>query len=166
MLEIRKAAPLDAEAIARLLNACLNETEYLIRTPFEPYDKSMVLEEIMLSELNAPSIRLIAEYDGMIVADLIFCTGRQFKIKHMATMALCVLKSYWNRGIGSALLSRTLQHAQENGIKKISIEVFANNVRAIALYSKFGFVTEGKKKKAVRISETDYIDIIIMGLHF
>ncbi|EQD56950.1 acetyltransferase, GNAT family, partial [mine drainage metagenome] len=46
-------------------------------------------------------------------------------------------------GIGTGLIRESLHWAENNGIKKVNLEVFSTNRNAIKAYSKIGFVHEG-----------------------
>ena len=65
--------------------------------------------------------------------------------------------------VGSRLLAATLDDAFRKGLTRIELEVFAANTRAIALYRKFGFVEEGRKRQA-RYLDGAYEDAILMAL--
>lgn len=49
------------------------------------------------------------------------------------------------------------------GLNKISLEVLANNVRAIHLYEKIGFKYEGRKRQEV-LRNGQFIDSLIMSI--
>ncbi|MBR7133699.1 MAG: ribosomal protein S18-alanine N-acetyltransferase [Clostridia bacterium] len=49
-------------------------------------------------------------------------------------------------GIGTALMNRIMDFANENGLEFVSLEVRASNQKALSLYEKFGFVQEGRRK--------------------
>jgi ribosomal protein S18 acetylase RimI-like enzyme len=68
------------------------------------------------------------------------------------------------RGVGSALLTAAIQWARERGLHKLSLDVFAHNASAIALYRKFGFVEEGRRVKHYRRASGDLWDTLVMGL--
>ena len=48
----------------------------------------------------------------------------------------------------SLTYAATIADAFEKGLTRIELEVFAANARALALYKKFGFVEEGRKRQA------------------
>jgi ribosomal protein S18 acetylase RimI-like enzyme len=74
-----------------------------------------------------------------------------------------VLKKYWNRGIGRALIEYLIQWAQMGGIvKKIDLMVREDNHSAISLYKSAGFEVEGKIRRAMRIDGRFY-DFLYMG---
>jgi ribosomal protein S18 acetylase RimI-like enzyme len=68
------------------------------------------------------------------------------------------------RGVGSALLDAAIGLAREQGLHKLSLEVFAHNTAAIALYRKHGFAEEGRRTRHYRRASGELWDSIIMGL--
>lgn len=59
---------------------------------------------------------------------------------------MSVDRSYRNQGVGMALMERAITWAKEKPIVRLELEVYADNVVAIHLYEKFGFVMEGRKR--------------------
>ncbi len=53
-------------------------------------------------------------------------------------IGIAVLQEYRGKGIGTRLMNETIQHAKNNGIKKLSLSVDPNNF-ALKLYQKLGF---------------------------
>jgi len=77
---------------------------------------------------------------------------------------MSIAKAYRNQGVGKSLLKVLLDWAEENPlIEKVCLEVFAENENAIALYKRTGFVEEGRSRKAVKINEEQYHDLILMA---
>ncbi len=58
--------------------------------------------------------------------------------------ALSVYSEFRRKGIASTLLSLGRKHAAEKGFAECSLYVFAENVRAVALYKKHGFKEAGR----------------------
>jgi ribosomal protein S18 acetylase RimI-like enzyme len=56
---------------------------------------------------------------------------------HLNTVA--VLPDYRSRGIGTKLLSLARSRAKDIGLSRMSLIVFEQNTRAVALYERFGF---------------------------
>jgi ribosomal protein S18 acetylase RimI-like enzyme len=65
-------------------------------------------------------------------------------------------------GIGKRLIEYMIETVKKNGITRIGLQVRADNERAIKLYSNFGFVTEGRLKRFMKIREK-YFDFLQMG---
>lgn len=56
---------------------------------------------------------------------------------YLNTMA--VIPEYRGHGVGTKLLSFARSHAQESGLRELSLIIFEQNTRAAALYDRFGF---------------------------
>jgi RimJ/RimL family protein N-acetyltransferase len=54
--------------------------------------------------------------------------------------------------------------ARSRGLHKLALSVFPHNEAAIALYRKFGFVEEGRRRRHVRRANGELWDLIEMGL--
>ena len=54
-------------------------------------------------------------------------------------LGMAVAREWRGRGVGSALLAAAIDWARQQGLHKLSLEVFPHNAAAIALYRKFGF---------------------------
>ena len=70
---------------------------------------------------------------------------------------ICVLEEYRNKGIASHLMENIIKLGKDTGIINITLEVRRNNVNAIKLYKKYGFV-----EKAIRKNYYNGIDGILM----
>ena len=49
------------------------------------------------------------------------------------------------KGLGERLARAAIGRAWAEGLERVELEVFASNERAIGLYRKLGFITEGVK---------------------
>jgi RimJ/RimL family protein N-acetyltransferase len=79
-------------------------------------------------------------------------------------IGMMVDRDWRGLGVGSALLSAAIDWARERGLHKLSLDVFAHNARALALYRKCGFVEEGRRIKHSRRASGELWDSIEMGL--
>ena len=79
-------------------------------------------------------------------------------------LAMLVERGWRGRGVGSALVAAAIEAARIKGLHKLSLDVFAHNAAAIALYHKFGFVEEGRRVAQYRRSSGELWDSIVMGL--
>ena len=70
-------------------------------------------------------------------------------------MNLAVLPEKRNAGIGRALLEKCLSEAENNGVRRVFLEVREHNAPAIALYEKTGFTMYGKRKNYYRLPTED-----------
>lgn len=59
---------------------------------------------------------------------------------------MSILPTFRGRGWGRRLLDAALNEASAAGIRKVVLEVFPENARAVALYLSSGFEIEGVKR--------------------
>ena len=85
--------------------------------------------------------------------------------RHCGVLGLGLLPAYRGRGLGERLMRAALQAARACGLSRIELSVRADNTRAIALYTRLGFETEGRKRRAFLVDGT-YHDLIVMALLF
>jgi RimJ/RimL family protein N-acetyltransferase len=84
-------------------------------------------------------------------------------MRHGASVGMGVLASHRGRGIGQGLLEACIDKAWAQGFKRIELQVRCDNLRAIALYERLGFVHEGRKRSALCIDGV-YGDAFFMAL--
>ena len=82
---------------------------------------------------------------------------------HKVMFGVCVQKKYWGHQIGRNRLSRSMNWADANGIKKVELGVLETNRRGILLYMDHGFKVEGVLRQDKLLSDGNYYDTIIMG---
>ena len=112
---------------------------------------------------NERDVMLVALDGDEIVGNGIIETERAKRYSHRATLSITVLRNYWGQGIGSRLMQMMIDFSRAKGIAVISLEVRADNDRAVALYKKFGFETIGLYKSFFKING-EYHDAYLMQL--
>ena len=98
------------------------------------------------ANLPAGAMALCAELDSRVVgyAEMVVARPRR---AHSAGFGLSVHDAYLRRGVGAALLAALVDCADRAlGLRRLELTVFADNVPAIALYRRFGFVEEGRSR--------------------
>ena len=83
---------------------------------------------------------------------------------HAATIGIGLLAEARGLGNGARLLRAAIDHAWERGLTRLELTVRTDNHRAIALYERMGFVTEGRLRNAMRSAEGQYTDAFLMAL--
>jgi RimJ/RimL family protein N-acetyltransferase len=151
---IRGARPEDAPAMARLFAAVAEERDGIATEP--PVDMD---DRIARFERTAGSSR-VAVAEGGIVGTVNVDAGRF----GAGDVGMLVDAAWRGRGVGSALLQAAIDWSREQGLHKLSLEVFPANIAAIALYRKCGFAEEGLRAKQYRRASGELWDSILMGL--
>ena len=159
---IRNALPQDAAASVALRKAIFGETDFLLYAPDEyvttPEEFSAQLERIAAS---GHSRSLLAEIDGVPVG-LIGAVGSSVpRLRHAAQLFVGALRSYWGRGVASALLAEVMAWAPSAGISRLELFVMKDNLRGIALYERLGFRVEGARHRAYIINGRPVDDLLM-----
>ena len=73
-------------------------------------------------------------------------------------------RSYWNKGYGTEVVKLILQHGFSTlNLHRIYLTVFADNLPAIRVYEKIGFVHEGRHRQA-EFHDGQYHDKLFMSM--
>ncbi len=160
---IREAQPDDASKLISYLKKIGGETNNLTfgkeGLPITIEDEKQYIQNVS----NDPnSVMYIAVKDGEIVGNSSL-SGKPRRMSHRAELGISVIKSEWNKGVGSRLMQKLIEYAKANGLEIINLEVRADNLAAIHMYEKFGFQKIGVSPAFFKI-EDEYADIILMYL--
>jgi putative acetyltransferase len=92
-------------------------------------------------------VELVAVVESRVVGHLGLTLNHTPRRKHAATFGICVHPDFQGQGIGSALMAEMCHLADDwLNLVRLELSVASDNAAAIALYTKFGFVTEGEAK--------------------
>ena len=146
----------DAEKQLRFITKCCAETDFLTRYP-EEWECMTIESEAKWINNNrvSPDALGIDCYIGEKIVgscDINFRGG--IKTSHRATVAIAILKEYWNLGIGSAMFSELVSVAEARPESEIvELEFVEGNDRARALYEKYGFKIVGERPNAFKLKD-------------
>lgn len=157
-LIIREAKPKDAEEIILMVKQVMKETGFFPHTA----EEFNITVDNEIEYMKSTALFLLAEIDGKIAGSATLDRSDLKKLNHNVTFGITILKEYCGLGIGSILMEKVIEWTKSEGVEKIELEVFENNISAIKLYNKFGFIEEGRRKKMIKTDE-GYLDMIIMG---
>jgi RimJ/RimL family protein N-acetyltransferase len=158
---LRNAEVEDAEAIIDVMNSVCSEKVYAPTETFirnVEWMRNFIQEHV---EEKKDALAVVAEINNRIVGTSDLIKGRYDSNRHVAELGMNILKDHREKGIGNALMMYILNWAENNKIEKITLNVFSTNIRAINLYEKYGFKTQGIKKKQYKILG-NHIDEVIM----
>lgn len=161
-ITVRRASPKDAAAYARIMG---DPAVYpgLMQLPFTNEE----LWHARLTEGSAPGkpdLLLAAEIDGEVVGTSgLHPAGPQLRRRHALYLGLSVASAAQGRGVGSALMAAMCDYADRwVAALRVELTVFVDNERAIGLYRKFGFETEGRLR-AYALRDGQYVDVFTMA---
>lgn len=82
---------------------------------------------------------------------------------HRGTLGIGVAPEYRGCGVGARLMQQTLKQAFATGFVRVELSVRADNLRAIRLYERLEFVSEGLLRDAIFV-DGEFHDAIAMAL--
>lgn len=97
---------------------------------------------------------LVCLVDGKVAGNCDISWSKGIKTKHRASVAIVLLKDYWDQGIGTRLFQELIHIAESNkDIIQIELDYVEGNYRARALYEKMGFRITGVKPNTIRLKD-------------
>jgi RimJ/RimL family protein N-acetyltransferase len=159
-IEIESIRLHHAEGLRRVFDTVAREGRYLAAVEAPPIDD---VRRYILEALENSNPMFVALADEAVVG---WCDIRRDSIAtraHRGTLGIGVAPPWRGFGIGSRLMSAVLERARPAGFVRVELDVHADNLRAITLYEKFGFIVEGRQRYAWRI-EGHFRDAILMAL--
>lgn len=146
---VRKATNNDIPAIAELYREQFREMAKLIPDFIKEGDQSTEFIENTIA--NEESDILVYENDGMVVGFILL----QAKIrpdfpfmlpgKYCYILDIIVTKNHRGKGFGTALMNAAKDWAKEWDCNFINLDVLVNNLSAINLYEKLGFIPKAQE---------------------
>ena len=159
---IKEAKPEDAAKLIEYTKIVGAQTDNLSFGKEGAGDTPEVEEFIKRINSDPKSVMYFAWKNDDIVGSANI-SGMKRRMSHRANFAISVAKSEWGSGIGSALLEKCISFAKDNEIEIINLDTRSDNIRAISLYKKFGFIKIGQMPAFSKING-EYIDADLMYL--
>jgi putative acetyltransferase len=159
---IRRARTSDAEGLAALMSDP-DVFGGLLQLPYP----SIEGWRTRLAEWEAPGrndLLLVAEAQSRIVGSAgLHPAAPSLRRRHAMAIGISVAADWQRRGVGSQLMTALLDAADRwLGCLRVELEVYTDNVAAIALYRKFGFEHEGTHR-AFALRGGRYVDCHAMA---
>lgn len=157
--------PEDAEEMIRYMVRSTEETDFLLRYPEEALTYTVESERAFLESRNASEDELMITcyVQGKIAGNCALMRDSHIKTRHRASVAIALLKEYWNLGIGTRMLEQLIRAAEQRGdILQLELDYIEGNVRARALYEKMGFRITGVKPDAIRLKDGTLLNEYMM----
>ncbi|MHB0953534.1 MAG: GNAT family N-acetyltransferase [Allorhizobium sp.] len=148
------------ESFHKALDVVARERKYLTFLEAPSLDST---REFALETIKGGHPWFVAVEDGVVIG---WCDIRRHGHEahaHRGTLGMGILPGYREKGLGVRLIGATLKGAQDIGLRRVELDVHADNERAIRLYERVGFVREGVARDAVLI-DGRYIDTIMMSV--
>ena len=164
-MNIREVRRDDAAYLLAFLHGLDSETRFMMHEPGERTEtveeQTAIVEEFIS---NPAKVMLVAVEDGSpeIGGYVVGIGGEYARNRHSLWCAIGVRQASAGRGIGTRLLQSLESWARDRAFHRIELTVMEHNERAIALYTKRGFETEGIKRDYLRIDGA-YVNELYMS---
>lgn len=161
---LRSAEVADAAALIEYLRVTATETTFLLRELDEIKITIGEEERFIQSRTDAErELMLVATIDGKHVGSCsLMSVGSNARHRHRCSVAIALYKEFCGAGIGTLMMQTILGVAKESGYEQAELEVVSNNIAAIALYQKLGFVKCGTLPNNMKYADSSYADADIM----
>lgn len=141
-LRIRRAEPGDYAAVRAIYAAPLAQAGTL-QLPWPSVD----LWRQRMQAVDPNAHLLVACAGEEVVGQLGLQVSGNPRRRHVADLGMGVRDDWQGRGVGCALLGAALQLADSwLQLRRIELQVYADNAAGIALYTRHGFVEEGRHR--------------------
>jgi ribosomal protein S18 acetylase RimI-like enzyme len=158
---IRPSRDTDAPELAALIDAVAAEGEFIVAVPGEP--DTIEQSARLVSIVREGGLSLSLEVDGALAGNVMVHRRAGRHYSHVAEIAIVVGNAFRREGFGRALVDMAIAWSQAVGVAKLTLQVFPDNVHAIALYRSLGFVDEGLARGEVRMPSGNR-DVLLMAL--
>lgn len=164
-ITIRRLGADDAEAFSALRREVTGENPVPIGLTFEE-ELTRTLEGFRL-QLSSPLPNAVfgCFVEGELAATAAVSRAGQFPSSHhkMVMWGVFTFPRLRRRGLSRQVVDVALQHAFDNGVLRVNLQVYVPNEPAIALYRAIGFVEYGVESDAVCL-DGHYFDGVNMTL--
>lgn len=153
---IRSPIDRDIPEVLEYLYISAGETDFLLRYPEECTKYTAEGEKALFDRVNKADneAMLVCLVEGKIAGNCQITWNNGLKTRHRASVAIALLREFWNQGIGTRLLQELIHIAESNrNIIQLELDFIEGNTRARTLYEKMGFRITGVKPNAIRLKD-------------
>ena len=146
----------DIRGVLDYLYVSAGETEFILRYPEECGKYTYEGEKALFDRINASDneAMLVCIVDGKVAGNCQIAWKTGIKTRHRASVAIALLKEFWNQGIGTRMFEEMIRIAEANeNLIQMELEFVEGNTRARALYEKMGFRITGINPNAIRLRD-------------
>lgn len=162
-ITVRRATVADAEGFA----AMLGHPEVFPQLLQMPYPNPELWRTRLAENFGPgkPDMLLVAVADGgeLVGGAGLHPVGASPRKRHVMTLGMQVQPAWQRRRVGTTLLAALCDYADNwLGLLRLELEVYADNLKAQALYRRFGFVEEGRHR-CDALRDGAYVDSLSMA---
>lgn len=165
-LVFREPVDGEAKALMSFINRFVDEPRsgLLINEKVTLKGEEKWLRSVLGEIKSRSAVMLVVELDGRIVGTCDIHRLR-WKHRHRAVMGVALLREVRGKGVGEALMRRTMELGirRFKGLEIVELSTFGYNERARSLYRRLGFEEYGRVPRSSK-EGGEYFDEILMRL--
>jgi len=159
-IELRTATLQDCEALRHFATELFAEE---LPGIFDRPAPTVAVERAFVTSRLEPdnATILVAMLGSEVVGLMDFLGGTYDEDRHVGQFGLSVAREHRDQGIGSALVAALMDWAPAHGIRRVEAHAWSNNLRAVRLYERLGFVQEAVRREAI-VSGGEVLDVLVL----
>jgi RimJ/RimL family protein N-acetyltransferase len=166
-LLIRPLAATDAALYQALRLQALATEPAAFGASFEE-EQHHTVDAVAKRMAGQPDAFVLGAFEGDTLVGLVgFGREGMLKLRHKGFIwGMFVAPSHRGHGLGAALLQEALGRARANpGLRRVNLYVNAQNLQAIRLYERCGFVVYGREPQAMLINGVFHEELLMTWLN-
>jgi len=163
---LRSLEPSDAREALAVCRKAAGETLHMMRYEDEWTMTAEQEAAFIDKQRNDPKALMLGAFvDGRMAGTAIFQSVHPGdRARHRAGVGISILKAYWNRGIGTAMMRALIDAAKGTALEQLELSVVSTNESAVRLYERCGFETYGRHPRMMKYRDGTYADALLMML--
>lgn len=159
-LKIRRAEPDDYLDVYEMFHG----PKLYTGTMQLPYPSREVWRKRLAAEETDGYYNLVAVVEGRVIGMVGLETfPSRPRRRHVGRIGISVHDEWQGKGVGTAMMAAIVDLADNwLNLRRLELEVYADNAAAIHLYERFGFVYEGTLRQHA-FRDGVYVDSVMMG---
>jgi L-amino acid N-acyltransferase YncA len=156
-MQIRRATPADAPAIAEIIIPIIREgTTYTL-------DPDMSEAEALRYWMSSDKEAFVAEEEGVILGTYFIRPNQAGGGRHVCNCGYMTRATAAGRGVGRSMCEHSLVHARACGYRAMQFNfVISTNERALRLWQSLGFEIVGRVPEAFKHPAHGYVAAFVM----
>lgn len=159
-ITLRLLEPSDAD---KLLDMFSTMSDKALEWGMPPYTKETIDRWMSNIENLIP---LIAVLNEKIVGYASVFRHMRSRERGVSDMGIYLHQDFHGVGLGTAMTEIILSIAKQQGLHRIGLRVVEDNIAAVKLYKKLGFMIEGTMHDAYYGVDGKYHNMLVMGIVF
>lgn len=151
----------DVGPLIQLKRAIDREAAYLAAEGGERKDSLLFVLLRMIANRKRMHT-FVASNEEELIGYITVIRARFKKLKGNAYLTISVRETHRGQGIGTKLMEAAEQFVRDRNGRRMELEVFAKNQKAIKLYERLGYEHEGRRRNAVE-DVNGFDDVIFMA---